>query len=79
MRPVGDHIVVRTGFVGRGDNDACTGTIVAVGPECEYHFVAGMRIAFRKWTGAELEVRKERLLVMCEKEVLAVLDEDEIS
>jgi chaperonin GroES len=63
------------------------GEVIAVGPGTRYEdgtrvsldLKPGDRILFGKWSGTEVKINGEELLIMKESDILGVLDDAEIS
>ncbi len=63
------------------------GEVIAVGPGTRYEdgtrvpldLKPGERILFGKWSGTEVKINGEELLIMKESDILGVLDDAEIS
>jgi chaperonin GroES len=90
FHPCGDRVLIRPDTEGGekrtasgliiipdiGKTRPTTGTVIAIGPECNEAFEIGDKVLFGKYAGSDLKLNEEEVTIVRQEDILGVITEE---
>jgi len=90
FHPCGDRVLIRPDSEGGekrtasgliiipdiGKTRPTTGTVIAIGPNCDEVFEVGDKVLFGKYAGSDLKLNEEEVTIVRQEDVLGVITEE---